>query len=94
MKIPDKFQMLDETIKVRIRNDLEKRRGVIGEAHDRYNEIWIEEDLIPEIVEHTFWHEFIHLALSKLNEHELSNNEKFVNLLAGLINQALKTMEY
>jgi hypothetical protein len=45
-------------------------------------------------IEQTFCHELVHSILYHIEERELFNNEKFVNLFAGALYQALETLEY
>lgn len=94
MEIPKEFKIMGETITVKFKDDLKVRRDNFGETHHRFNEIWIDSTLSDDIKQHTFWHEFVHIALEKMLEHELSDNEKFVNILGGFINQAMNTMLY
>ncbi len=95
MKVPKQFKIMGETINVIFKNGLQNRRDTFGESHHRFNEIFIDANLInDEIKEHTFWHEFVHIALEKMQEHDLCNNEKFVNILGGFIKQAIDTMKY
>ncbi len=95
MKVPKQFKIMGETINVIFKNGLQNRRDNFGESHHRFNEIFIDSNIInDEIKEHTFWHEFVHTALGKMQEYDLSNNEKFVNILGGFIKQAIDTMKY
>ena len=48
----------------------------------------------PEMVEHTFLHELIHHILDTMGESELRDNEKFVDILSGLLHQAFRTAKY
>lgn len=93
MKIPNKVQLMGETIKVTIDKDLAMRTDAFGQAHHRFNEIKINYNDNKEIMEHTFFHELTHMVLDKMNEQDLSGNEKFVNLFGGLLYQALKDMK-
>lgn len=95
MKIPKEFKLYNETIKVIIKDDLQLRDNKFGSAHYRYNEIWIDRNIInEEIIWGTFLHEMIHIILGKLYEYDLASNEKFVNGMSQLINQAFSTMIY
>jgi len=44
--------------------------------------------------EHTFMHELVHMCLYHTEQSELNKNENFVDAFAGLLHQALTTMEY
>ena len=45
-------------------------------------------------IEHTFIHELVHMCLYHTEQYELGKNEGFVDAFAGLLHQALTTMEY
>ncbi len=50
---------------------------------------------LPDIkLEGTFCHELVHIMLYFAGEHELRNNEKFVDVFSGLLHQALTTAVY
>ena len=46
-----------------------------------------------DYMEHTYFHELVHAALDYMGEDKLYRNETFIDLLAGLIHQALVTSE-
>jgi len=96
MKIPKRFKLFGETINIIISNELESRRDRLGEAHFKYNEIIISDNkkMPKAIMDITFWHEFVHIALNRMKRDELEDDEAFVNILAQLIHQAVETMEY
>jgi predicted SprT family Zn-dependent metalloprotease len=96
VSIPKSFTMLGEKINVIQRAELEPRTNNLGECHYRYNELHINFNATrkEDIMQAVFWHEFMHLALDKMGEKELRDDEGFVNILAGLIQQAIETMEY
>lgn len=99
MQIPKRFKLLGHTIEV---------IEAPGEYHDynrygatSYEGKWIK--LVPPdknhpitqgSLEHTFLHEVLHMCLYHTEKADLNNNEGFVDLLAGLLHQALTTMEY
>lgn len=45
-------------------------------------------------IEHTFCHELVHQILYLTEHNKLNKNEAFVDCFAGLLHQALTTMEY
>jgi len=95
MKIPKEFKLFNETIKVIIKDDLQLRDDKFGEAHHRYNEIHLDKNITnKEILEATLFHEITHMILGKMERYELSNDEKFVNVLGQLINQAVNSFRY
>jgi Zn-dependent peptidase ImmA (M78 family) len=89
--IPKELSIMGETIKVKVVDDLSSRRDAFGECHARYNEILINRNKNKDIMSHTFFHELTHMILAKMNETELYENEKFINVFSGLMYQALKT---
>jgi predicted SprT family Zn-dependent metalloprotease len=96
MKIPKKFKIFGNEIKITISEDLRKS-DKYGETHYNKNEIRIASDVYEEKtidLSITFYHELIHMILGKMSEFEKSNDEKFVQTFAELLNQAISTMEY
>lgn len=95
IKRPSNFKLLSETIDIRYVDGLLKRTGSLGQAHNTYNELWIDDgsSYDKEILEAILYHELFHMALDKMGEYELSANEKFVNIASGLILQAIKSIE-
>ena len=47
------------------------------------------EDMPKDEVEQTFFHELIHAVLFTMGKDKLNNDEKFVDVFAGLLHQAL-----
>lgn len=99
MKIPKRFKLLGHTIEVKEdpAGMYENRR--FGAAC--YESKWI--NLTPKSpahpitqssLEHTFLHELVHMCLYHTEQAALNENENFVDLFAGLLHQALTTMEY
>lgn len=51
-------------------------------------------DILPDdTIEQSLWHEITHHILYKMNEFELTNNEKFVQTFSLLLHQAIKTLK-
>lgn len=96
MKIPKRFQLFGHTIDVNWCDDLLIRTNNVGEAHYNFNEIKLDvmHDRPESYKEQVFLHEVLHLILNQIGEDELRENEKFIDLLASLLHQALTTMEY
>ena len=44
-----------------------------------------------QIYVHTFYHELVHALMYSMGEGKLGRNEKFVDILSGLIQQFVKT---
>ena len=99
MRIPKRFKLLAHTVEV-------KADPFLVQRHDNVGRALYQEDVIlyqpacdgysvsRETEEHSFVHELIHHMLVFMGEEELSRNEKFVDLFAGLLHQAFETMEY
>ena len=101
MKIPKKFKLFGETITVEYVLDLIEKHERMGQAIYRENKIQlldIDNDTYstkPTVhIEQTFFHELIHFILTKMNLNDLSADEKFVDVFASLLHQAMTTMEY
>lgn len=88
MKIPASFTMLGHkwTVRVIPKEQWKKPKDI---GHCDLSIALIElKDGHPTVVEQTFLHEVIHIALFYMGEDKLSFNETFVDLLAGLLHQA------
>ena len=98
-KIPKRFKLLGHTIKVT--EDPERYYNGNSYGACSYEGKWLK--LVPpnpshpvtqSSLEHTFLHELVHFVLYHTEQHKLGENEAFVDLVAGLLHQALTTMEY
>lgn len=99
MQIPKRFKLLGHTIEV-----IDEPAGFYeSKRHGacNYEAKWIKYaspnpsyPVSQSSAEHTFMHELIHHCLYCTEQHALNDNEGFVDLLAGLLHQALTTMEY
>lgn len=100
MKIPISFNLAVHTIKVIYEDTVLKEKSELGEARLIESEIWLnsdlmEDDTIPyETKLLVFYHEKVHHILHIMGEHELVNNEKFVDLFANLLLQTDLTAKY
>ena len=90
MKIPKRFEMFGSTINVVRRKDL-LGSCTAGLWESDSQRISIATGLTPDQAQHAFVHEFFHAALEACGEHKLSADEKFVDTLAGLTVQMLKS---
>ena len=99
MKIPKRFKLLGHTIEISEEPERFFERGAYGACS--YEGKWIK--IVPKSdshpvtqssIEHTFLHELTHVLLYHTEQSQLSDNEKFVDTFAGLLHQALTTMEY
>lgn len=57
---------------------------------DQENFTKLSEDKIKD----TYYHEKVHMILDSMGEHELSGNEKFVDIFSKLLRQSEETAEY
>lgn len=89
MQIPKKITIFGETVKIKRVESL-KRTSSFGEAHYRYNEIFIDNTIPDDLIESTFFHELTHFVLHKMGENEMCDNEKFVCTFSALLHQSLK----
>ena len=99
MKIPKRFKLFGTTYNVvfdnKRMNDM-KNYGLCDYSQslitlsDKDGHLDLSEDKIID----TFYHEKIHAILEMMQERELSDNEKFVDLFSKLLRQADETEEY
>jgi hypothetical protein len=99
MQIPKRFKLLGHTITVEYDPMLDGRNGTLGEARYTTHSIALQPNTDTfsrpqSMQEHVFLHELTHHILNEMNEHDLRSNEKFVDVFAGLLHQALTTAEY
>jgi hypothetical protein len=101
--IPKDFQIGGHKIKVSIKDIVKGHDNVeiLGLSSLNENIINIAKSLnngttkLPlTTLEHTYFHELVHIILMYMNEDELNNNEKFVDTFAGHLHQILKTSKY
>jgi hypothetical protein len=97
-KIPKSFKIFNHTFMVEISDTLIDEKDYVGEAVFRQFKIILankEKHNIPESqMIQTFFHELLHHCFSQINEGELRDNEKLVDNLAGVLAQAIESMEY
>jgi len=98
MRIPNKFKLMGKTIEIHFVEDLRNDTGNVGEAIFRLNKINLQSSNIGvpipiENIEKVFCHELVHFILYELGEDRLKDDERFVESFAGLLHQALTTME-
>jgi len=99
IKIPKRFKLFGQTIKVVFDNKVGELDEAKGLAEYRKSQITIQPAsndncITDEMIEETFFHELIHWILYKLDEDKLRSNEKFVSEVSQLLHQAFQTMEY
>lgn len=101
MTIPNSFYLLGQKITVTHDPHLVVRDKV-GEAYLDANKIILQAkladgyDIAKEKVEQTFCHELVHQIIDKMGykpDDEITLDERFVDLFAGLLHQYEKTKE-
>lgn len=98
-KIPKKFKLFASTITIKYENTRLSNESIHGDVDFSDNKISLCSEykgkpLSPSIIKDTFYHEKVHIILDSMGEHELSNNEKFVEVLSRLLRQSDETSEY
>lgn len=98
MRIPKRFNLHGQTITVRYADDLIHKEDRVGGAYYRDSIIKLQADSQStprsrEQIEQNFCHELTHFILDQMGEPRLRSNEKFVDLFANLLHQALNTAE-
>lgn len=99
MKIPTSFKLMGKTYTIEYMPRLNFSENAVGMAYHRTRRIGLqtgspEYPRDVEANEQTFLHELTHHILFAMGEHKLNDNEKFVDMFAGFLHQALTTMEY
>lgn len=99
MKIPKNFRLFGTTYKVIWDNKRLNDKECYGLSDYAKSEIILSttigvEDLSEDKIKDTFYHERTHAILDMMNERELSENEKFVDVFSKLLRQADESAEY
>jgi hypothetical protein len=66
----------------------------VGQWDARRDEITLIPDLPKDLAYQSFLHEFVHASLDALGKDDLSTDEAFVDGLAGLVHQMLKSQRF
>lgn len=93
--IPKSFELAG--IKIEVENDKElvEHKGYIGEARYHDQKILLDMSVAPtDSTEQAFYHELVHWILYVMNEDEMRNNEKLVDVIGHLLYQAMKTRTF
>lgn len=94
VKIPKRVWLAGIPIETVIDNTLVEKEGRLGKAVYQYQHIVMDMDAAPtETTTQAYLHELIHWILYVMYEHELRDNEQFVDVLSHLLYQALTTTE-
>ena len=92
--IPKSFWLGGLKINVQVDETLKHDR-MIGRADYLTQELRIDPNVAPQqFVEQSYLHELVHWIFYMMNEHELRDNERIVDLFAHFLYQALTTAEY
>jgi S-ribosylhomocysteine lyase LuxS involved in autoinducer biosynthesis len=91
VKIPGTFQVLGTTWSVHIVSPAKwvEEDGCVGISDFKACEVRLVKSK-RDLMEHVYLHELTHVVLGSMN-HALQTNEKFVDVFAGLLHQALTT---
>ena len=93
MNIPNKFKVFASVIDVNFDSERLSNHGLLGDCSftdgkinlcDKYRGEKISDSCVLD----TFYHEKVHIILDAMGEHELSQNEKFVEVFARLLRQS------
>lgn len=99
--IPNKFNILNHTIEIIYDAEYCHKKNCLGQYLFQENKIILADKYKTkrgwrkykqEIIDHVFYHELTHCILYYMN-HELWDNENFVDQFAGLLAQALEKKE-
>jgi len=75
--------------------NLHKNRRIVGEARYPSQSIVLDSVILSkQLMEQNFFHELTHWILYVMNEDDLRNNEKFVDVFAYFMHQALVTRQW
>lgn len=99
MKIPSEFKVFASTINIVFDDDRLSNEGILGDCSFTDNKISIcrkyrGERLTECNILDTFYHEKVHIILDSMGEHELSKNEKFVEIFSRLLRQTYETSKF
>jgi len=98
VKIPKTFELAGQTIKTKVSASIETE-GAVGLSKFHQNEIRVRtkldgEDIVHDVQVQTFFHEMAHMLMYIMNEHELNNNEKFIDNLGQFLYQYEKSKKF
>ena len=92
LQLPEEVTLLGIPIKIIVDDTMIEKHSFIGRA-DYINQTIIIDTTAPkETVEQALIHELCHYIMHFMGEEELRDNEKFVDMLAHLIYQALASI--
>ena len=96
MSLPCEFQLMGNTVKIRLVKKLIAHDGDGLDGH------WIPDNNLIEVNSSncednqnaTLWHEVTHAICDCIGEEEISKNERFVEAFGQALNQVMKTLRY
>ena len=99
MGIPKSFKLFATTVKVEYDDSKMSNESCLGacsytDALITLCENYKGDKLNKGVVIDTFYHEKVHVILDAMGEHELSKNEKFVEVFSRLLRQSDETACY
>ena len=90
--VPKQFSLGGIEVVVVEDKDLVSRKKCIGEAQYAEQKILIDHSVTPDdSINQAFYHELTHWILYMMSEHDLRQNEKFVDTFAHFLYQFEKT---
>jgi hypothetical protein len=97
--IPKKYKLFGTTVNVVWDNKRLNDKRVYGLWDYSRSELTLSttegvEKISDDRIKETFYHERTHSILDAMNETDLSNNEKFVDVFSKLLRQADETAEF
>ena len=91
-KIPKKFTLAGQDIKICFTDIIKEEPGTDGLACYNENAIYLTKRNSGGYQNWVFFHELTHHILNQMGEAELRSNEKFVDVFSTFLYQAIKTM--
>ncbi len=92
MTIPRQIELAGIVITVEFDPTLLQKKGMIGEARYAEQKIFIDPTVAGrDTTEEAYFHELVHFILFIMNEDGLRNNEKYVDIFAHFLYQAVKS---
>lgn len=92
-RLPKTFRLLGHTIKVKPRPGLHSKEAAYGMWVQHELTIYIDPDMPPSLLAHTFWHEATHAVLDLTGFTQMSENEVLVDSIGGALAQIIETLK-
>lgn len=93
-KLPKSFEIGGMTVDVVLDENLLETHGAYGMMDMDRGKLFMQQGLSGDVQAITYHHEVVHMILNTLGKTELNADEGFVDGLANLLWQALKTAKY